>query len=84
MSQTGPWDRSGREQTAWESPASGVLRHRPCCQSALGLFASVAFPLMFPASPHWASLVAQMVKYPPAIQETLVRFMGREDPLEKG
>ena len=24
-----------------------------------------------------------MVKYPPAMQETLVRFLGREDPLEK-
>ena len=29
-------------------------------------------------------LVAQLVKNPPAIQETLVRFLGREDPLEKG
>ena len=32
----------------------------------------------------WASLVAQMVKNLPSMQETLVRFMGREDPLEKG
>ena len=32
----------------------------------------------------WASLVAQLVKNPPAMQETLVRFLGREDPLEKG
>ena len=31
-----------------------------------------------------ASLVAQLVKNPPAIQETLVRFLGREDPLEDG
>ena len=31
-----------------------------------------------------ASLVAQMVKYPPAMQETWVRSLGREDPLEKG
>ena len=31
-----------------------------------------------------ASLVAQMVKNPPAVQETLVQFLGREDPLEKG
>ena len=31
-----------------------------------------------------ASLVAQLVKNPPAMQETLVRFLGREDPLEKG
>ena len=31
-----------------------------------------------------ASLVAQLVKNPPAMQETLVQFLGREDPLEKG
>ena len=32
----------------------------------------------------WASLVAQLVKNPPAIQETWVRSLGWEDPLEKG
>ena len=32
----------------------------------------------------WASLVAQLVKNLPATQETLVWFLGREDPLEKG
>ena len=31
----------------------------------------------------WASLVAQLVKNP-AMQETLVQFLGQEDPLEKG
>ena len=31
-----------------------------------------------------ASLVAQLVKNPPAMQETPVRFLGRKDPLEKG
>ena len=31
-----------------------------------------------------ASLVAQLVKNPPAMQETPVRFLGREDPLEEG
>ena len=33
---------------------------------------------------HWASLIAHLVKNPPAMQETLVRFLGPEDPLEKG
>ena len=28
-------------------------------------------------------LVAQLVKNPPAMQETQVRFLGQEDPLEK-
>ena len=30
-----------------------------------------------------ASLIAQLVKNLPAMQETLVRFLGQEDPLEK-
>ena len=29
-----------------------------------------------------ASLIAQMVKNPPAMQKILVRFVGLEDPLE--
>ena len=29
-------------------------------------------------------LIAQLVKNPPAMQETLVPFLGQEDPLEKG
>ena len=32
----------------------------------------------------WASLIAQLVKNPPAMQETLVRFLSQADPLEKG
>ena len=31
-----------------------------------------------------ASLIAQVVKNMPAMQETLVQFLGLEDPLEKG
>ena len=31
-----------------------------------------------------ASLLAQLVKNPPAMQETLVQFLGWDDPLEKG
>ena len=31
-----------------------------------------------------ASLGAQLVKNPPAMRETWVRSLGREDPLEKG
>ena len=32
----------------------------------------------------WASLTAQLVKNPPAMQETLIRFLGQKDLLEKG
>ena len=30
----------------------------------------------------WVSLIAQLVKNSPAMQEALVRFLGQEDPLE--
>ena len=32
----------------------------------------------------WASLAAQMVKNPPAMQDTQVQSLGWEDPLEEG
>ena len=32
----------------------------------------------------WASLVVQMAKHLPAVQETRVQSLGWEDPLEKG
>ena len=38
----------------------------------------------FPKGFNRASLVAQLVKNLPAMQETLVLFLGQEDPLEKG
>ena len=34
--------------------------------------------------PFGASLVAQVVKNPPAMQETQVQSQGQEDPLEDG
>ena len=38
----------------------------------------------YPLHSSWASLVAQLVKNPPAVRETWVRSLGWEDPLEKG
>ena len=32
----------------------------------------------------WASLVAQMIKSAPAMQESWIRSLGQENPLEKG
>ena len=42
-------------------------------------------PCYLPGAKLWqrTSLVAQTVKYLPAMWETRVRFLGREDPLEK-
>ena len=38
----------------------------------------------YPPQYSWASLVAQLVKNPPAMRETCVRSLGWEDLLEKG
>ena len=40
----------------------------------------IGYPLQY----SWASLVAQLIKNPPAMQETWVQPLGWEDPLEKG
>ena len=40
----------------------------------------IGYPLQY----SWASLVAQLVKNPPAMWETWVRSLGWKDPLEKG
>ena len=42
------------------------------------------YPAFDPVFPHRASMIAQLVKNLPAMQETLVQFLSREDPLEKG
>ena len=46
----------------------------------LGRSSGDGYPLQYP----WASLVAQLVKNLPAMQETWVRSLGGKDPLEKG
>ena len=38
----------------------------------------------YPIQDSWGSLVAQLVKNLPAMQETWVQSLGWEDPLEKG
>ena len=40
----------------------------------------IGYPLQY----SWASLVAQLVKNPPAMQETWVQSLGWKDSLEKG
>ena len=40
----------------------------------------IGYPLQY----AWASLIAQMVKNLPALQETWVGSLGWEDPLEEG
>ena len=40
--------------------------------------------IRYPLQYSWASLVARLVKNPPAMLETWVCSLGQEDPLEKG
>ena len=48
-----------------------------------GVGRSIVKVIGCPLQYSWASLVAQLVKNPPAMQETWVRSLGWEDPLEK-
>ena len=49
-----------------------------------GLGRSAGEGIGYPLQYSWAHLVVQIVKNPPAVQETLVCFLGWEDLLEKG
>ena len=62
----------------WNSPGknTGVGSH----SLLQGNFLTQGLNLGLPALTH----IAQLVKNPPAMQETPVRFLGREDLLEKG
>jgi len=48
-----------------------------------GLGRSAGEKIDYPLQYAWASLVAQLVKNPPAMWETWIRSLGWEDPLEK-
>ena len=48
------------------------------------LYWKISSNLGWTSSTYGASLVAQLVKNPPAMQETWVQSLGWEDPLEKG
>ena len=69
-------------------PCSSVGKESACNAGDPGLIPGlgrspgegIGCPLQY----FWASLVAQLVKNPPAMQETWVRSLGWEGPLEKG
>ena len=49
-----------------------------------GLGRSAGEGIGYPLQYSWASLVAQMVKNPPAMLESWILSLGWEDPLEEG
>ena len=72
----------------WSFPDSSVGKE-PACDagdpgSTPGSRRSTGEGIGYPLRYSWASLVAQMVKNPPATQETWIQFLDWEDPLEEG
>ena len=69
-------------------PHSSVGKESACSPgdpgSIPGLRRSTGERIGYPLQYSWASLVAQLVKNPPATGETWVPSLGWEDPLEKG
>ena len=69
-------------------PDSSVGKESACNAGDPGLIPgsgiSAGEGIGYPLQYSWASLVDQLVKNPPAMQETWVRSLGWEDLLEKG
>ena len=69
-------------------PESSVGKDSACNAEDTGLIPgsgrSAGEGISYPFQYSWASLVAQLVKNPPTIQETWVWSLGWEDPLENG
>ena len=69
-------------------PDSSVGKESACNAgdpgSIPGLGRSTGEGIGYPLQYSWASLVAQLVKNLPAMQETWVQSLGWKDPLEKG
>ena len=68
-------------------PDSSVGKESACnggdtC-STPGLGRSTREGIGYPLQYSWASLVAQLIKNPPAMREVWVRSLGEEDPLEE-
>ena len=64
-------------------PDSSVGKESACNAGDPGLGRSTGEGIGYPFQYSWASLVVQLVKNLPAIQETWVRSLGWKDPREK-
>ena len=68
-------DSSAGKESAFNAGDPGLIP---------GLGRSPGEGIGYPLQYSWASLVAQVIKNPLVIQETWVRSLGWEDPLEEG
>ncbi|CAI9149854.1 unnamed protein product [Rangifer tarandus platyrhynchus] len=83
-----PWKPNGEHSLEKGFPESSVGKESACNAGDLGLIPgsgrSAGKGIGYRLQYSWASLVAQLVKNPPAMRETWVRSLGWEDPQEKG
>ena len=84
------WEESLEKGTAtklMDFPGSSAGKESSCHAGDLGLISglgrAVGEGIGYPLRYSWASLVAQLTKNPPAMQETPIRFLGWKDPLQK-
>ena len=72
----------------WGFPDGSVGKESACNTGDPSLIPgsgrSIGEGIGYPLQHSWASLVAQLVKNLPAMQETWVQSLGWENPLEKG
>ena len=70
------------DREAWHAAVHGVTKSWTWISDWTETWILIpSLPFM---QPQWTSLIAQLVKNSPAMQETPVQFLGQEDPLEKG
>ena len=73
-SQGFPGSSAGKESACYAEDPSSIPGSGRSAGEGIG------HPLQY----SWASLVALLVNNLPAMQETWIRYLGWEDPLEKG
>ena len=76
--------RSPGEEKGYPLQYSGLENSMDCIDHGVANSQTQLSNFHFHFGINRVSLVAQLVKNPPAIQETLVQFLGQEDPVEKG
>ena len=67
----------------------GLIQIKMCCEYKILILKTrktvlIIFIFIIYTEYFWASLVAQRIKHLPAMQETRVRCLDWEDPLEEG
>ena len=82
------WVGDGKSPLPGTLPGSSAGKESACNAGNAGLISrserSAGEGIGYPLQSSWASLVAQLVKNPPAMQETWVQSLCWEDPLDKG